>query len=101
MHKDTLRNLTGLVQLYYMKNTTHQMNMLIHFQLIIFSAKLNIHGIIFEGKRSGEVHNFTTIVSPVHKNIEKFRGGIPWFMIDTKHFTSKINFRREKRKVLN
>ena len=33
-------------------------------------------GIIFKGKRSGIIHNFTTDVDPEYKYIEKFRGGL-------------------------
>ena len=34
---------------------------------------------IFRGKRSGIIHNFTMDVDPGYKYIEKFRGGVQWF----------------------
>ena len=41
---------------------------------------------IFKGKRSGIIHNFTMDVDPGYKCIEKFRGGVQWYMMDTKDF---------------
>ena len=35
-------------------------------------------GMIFKGKRSGIIHNFTMDVDPGYKYIEKFGGGIQW-----------------------
>ena len=48
---------------------------------------------IFKGKRSGIIHNFTMDVDPGYKYIEKFRGGVSWYMLETKDFTSSINFK--------
>ena len=52
-------------------------------------------GMIFKGKRSGIVHNFAMDVDPGYKYIEKLRGGIQWYMMDTKDFISSINFKFE------
>ena len=35
-------------------------------------------GMIFKGKQSAIIHNFTMDVNPGYKYIEKFRGGIQW-----------------------
>ena len=48
---------------------------------------------IFKGKRSGTIHNFTMDVDPGYKYIEKFRGGVQWYMMNTKDFISSINFK--------
>ena len=48
---------------------------------------------IFKGKRSGLIHNFTLGVDPCYKYFEKFRGGIQWFMMNTKDFISSNNFK--------
>ena len=50
-------------------------------------------GMIFKGKRSGIIHNFTMDVSPGYKYIEKFRGGVSWYMMDTKDIISSISFK--------
>ena len=50
-------------------------------------------GKIFKGKRSGIVHYFTMDVDPGYKYNEKFRGGVQWYMMETKDIISSINFR--------
>ena len=50
-------------------------------------------GMILGGRRSGKIHNFTMDVDPGYKYIEKFRGGVSWFMLETKDFISSINFK--------
>ena len=48
---------------------------------------------IFKGKRSGIIHNFTMDVDPAYKYIEKFQGGVQWYMMHTKDIISSINFK--------
>ena len=50
-------------------------------------------GVIFKGRRSGIIRNFTMDVDPGYKYIEKFRGGISWYMLKTMDFISSINFK--------
>ena len=50
-------------------------------------------GMIFRGKRSGIIHNFTMDVDPGYKYIEKFRGGIQWYMMESKDIISSICFK--------
>ena len=50
-------------------------------------------GMIFKGRRSGIIHNFTMNVSPGYKFVEKFRGGVSWFMLHTKDVISSINLK--------
>ena len=50
-------------------------------------------GIILKGRRSGTIHNFTMDVDPDYKYIEKFQGGISWYMLKTTDFISSINFK--------
>ena len=50
-------------------------------------------GMIFKGKRSGIIHNFTMDVDPGYKYIEKFRGGIQWYMMESKDIISSICFK--------
>ena len=50
-------------------------------------------GMIFKGKRSAIIHNFTTDIEPGYKYIEKFRGGRQWYMMETKDIISNINFK--------
>ena len=48
---------------------------------------------VFKGKASGIIHNLTMDVDPGYKYIEKFRGGVQWYMMDTNDFISSINFK--------
>ena len=50
-------------------------------------------GMIFKGKRSGIIHNFTMDVDPGYQYIEKFRGGIQWYMMESKDIISSICFK--------
>ena len=53
-------------------------------------------GMIFKGKRSGVIHNFTMDVDPGYKYIEKFRGGVQWYMMESKDIVSSICFKLKK-----
>ena len=50
-------------------------------------------GMIFKGKRTGIVHNFTLDVDQGYKYIEKFHGGIQWYMLESKDIISSICFK--------
>ena len=50
-------------------------------------------GMIFRGKRSRIIHNFTMDVDPGYKNDEKFRGGVQWFMMESKDIISSSCFK--------
>ena len=50
-------------------------------------------GMIFKGKRSGIIHNLTSDVSPGYRFIEKFRGGVQWYMMESKDAISSICFK--------
>ena len=46
----------------------------------------------FKGKSSGINHNFTMDVDPGYKYIEKIRGGVQRYMIQSEDFVSGISF---------
>ena len=50
-------------------------------------------GLIFKSKRSGIIHNFTMDVDPGYKYIERFRGGVQWYMMESKDIISSICFK--------
>ena len=51
------------------------------------------HGMIFHGRTSGVIHNFTMNVSPAYNFIEKFRGGVQWYMMQSRDSISSICFK--------
>ena len=48
---------------------------------------------IFKGKRSGIIHNFAKDVDPGYKYIEEFRGGVQWYMTESKDIISSVCFK--------
>ena len=48
---------------------------------------------IFKGRRSGEIPNFTMDVDPGYKYIKKFRGGVQCYMVESKDIISSICFK--------
>ena len=50
-------------------------------------------GMIFRGKHGGIIHNFTMDVDPGYKYIEKFRGGVQLYMMESKDIISSICFK--------
>ena len=53
-------------------------------------------GMIFKGKRSGIIFNYTMDVNPGYKYIEKFRGGVLYYMMELKDIISSICFKLKK-----
>ena len=51
---------------------------------------------IFRGKRNRPIDNFTINVNPGYKHIEKFHGGVQWYMMQCKDFFSSISFGLKK-----
>ena len=47
---------------------------------------------IFKGKRSGIIHKFAMDVDQGYKYIEKFQGGVQWYMMESKDIISSICF---------
>ena len=47
---------------------------------------------IFKEKRRGNIHNFSMDVDPDYKYIEKFRGGLQWYMMEFKDVISSTSF---------
>ena len=52
-----------------------------------------VKGMIFKGRRSGMIHNWTMTVDPVYKNVQKLAGVTTWYMTETKDVISSIFFK--------
>ena len=48
---------------------------------------------IFKGKRTGVIMNFTMDVDPGYKYIEKFHCAVQWYMLESKDIISSICFK--------
>ena len=59
----------------------------------IFIECDSARGMIYRGKQSNIIHNFTMDVSQGYRCIEKFRGGVQWYMMESKGIISSICFK--------
>ena len=48
---------------------------------------------IFKGKRTRVIHNFTMDVDPGYKYVEKVRGGVQWYMMESVDNISSLSFK--------
>ena len=97
MFDDSLKDLLGinartLHEEYYLSQNPADM---LSFDNIFLECDIS-KGMIFKSKRSGIFHNFTMDVDPGYRYIEKFRGGLQSYMMDSKHIISSIRFKIKK-----
>ena len=92
-YDNTIRDLLGFnaVILEYEYNLSQNPVDILSFDIIFLEC--DIAQGIFKGKRSGIIHNFTMDVDPGYKYIEKFRGGVQWYMMESKDVISSICFK--------
>ena len=48
---------------------------------------------IFKGRKSNTIHNWTMTVDPGYKYVEKFSGVISWYLMQSKNIISSICFK--------
>ena len=97
MFDDSIRNLLGfnartLYEEYTLSNNPVDM---LSFDKIFLECDI-AQGMIFTGKRSGIIHNFTMDVNPGYKYNEKFRGGVLYYMMESKDIILSICFKLKK-----
>ena len=82
---DSIRSLLGFNKrsIYEEYNLSDNPVDILSFDNIFIETDI-AQGIIFKGKRSGIIHNFTMDVHPGYKYIEKLRGGVQWYMMESK-----------------
>ena len=94
MFDDSIKNLLGFNARTLYEEYTPSDNPvdILSFDNIFLECNI-AQGMIFKGKRSGIIHNFTMDVDPGYKYIEKFRGGVQWYMMESKDIISSICFK--------
>ena len=94
MFDDSIRDLLGLNgrTLYEEYNLSPNPVDILSFDNIFLECDI-AQGMIFKGKRNGIIHNFTMDVDPGYEYIEKFRGGVQWYMMESKDIISSIRFK--------
>ena len=87
VYEDSTGNLLGFDEtiLYEEYNLSKKPVNNLEFDIIFIHTDI-AQGLIFKSKSSGIIHNFTMDVDPGYKYIEKFRGGIQWYMLKTNIF---------------
>ena len=91
---DSIRDLLGCnrTSIYEKYNLSPNPLDIISFVNIFIESNI-AQGMIFKGKRSGVIHNFTMTVNPGYKYVERFEGGISWYAMNNIDVISSINFR--------
>ena len=91
---DSIRHLLGFnkTTIYEKENLSQNIVDISSFDNIFIECNI-AQGMIFKGKRSGIIHNSTIDVDPGYKYVEKFRGGVQWYMMESKNIISSIYFK--------
>ena len=91
MFDDSIKDLSGFhaITLYeeYMFSTNPVD--ILTFDNIFLECDI-AQGLIFKGRKSNIIHNWTMTVDPGYKYVGKFSGGITWYMMQSKDIISRI-----------
>ena len=99
MFDDSIRDLLGFNARTLYEEYTQSNNPvgILSFDNIFVETDIAI-GMIFKGKRTGVIMNFTMDVDPGYKYIEKLHGGVQWYMLESKDIISSICFKLKNEK---
>ena len=91
---DSMRDLLGFNQttIYEEFNLSPNPVDILPFDIIFLECDI-AQRMIYRGRRSGIIHNWTMTVDPGYKYVESFTGGITWYMMESKNFISSICFK--------
>ena len=90
---DSIRNLLGFHETILHKEYNLSPNPvdILAFDSIFLQSDI-VKGMIFKG-RSGIIHTWTMTVDPGYIYVEKFAGGITWYMAETRDVISSTSFK--------
>ena len=93
MFDDSIKDFSGFhaITLYEEYNLSTNPVDILSFNNIFLECDI-AHGMIFKGRKSNINHNWTITVDPGYKSVEKFSGGIIWYMMQSKDIISCICF---------
>ena len=91
MFDDSIKDLLGFnARTLYEEYTPSNIPVdILSFDNIFLECDIS-NGMIFKGKRRGILMNFTMDVDPGYKYIEKFHGGVQWYLVESKDIISSI-----------
>ena len=90
--ENSIRNLLGFGETILYNDYTLSPNPvdILSFDDIFIECDI-AQSMIFKGRRSGIIHNFTMNVSPGYKFLEKFSGGVSWYIKQSKDIVSSVS----------
>ena len=96
---DSLGELLGFAKttLYEEYNISPNPVDIISFDNIFIECDI-AKGMIYRGKQSNIIHNWTMTVNPGYKYVERFFGAITWYMMESKDIISSICFKLKNEK---
>ena len=91
---DSIGNLLGFdkTSIYEEYNLSPKPVDILSFDNIFIECDI-AQSMIFKGKRTGIIHNFTMDIDPGYKYVEKFRGGVMWYLMESKDIISSVCFK--------
>ena len=91
---DSIRDLLGFnkTTIFEKYNLSQNPVDLLSFDNVFIECDI-AQSMIFKGKRSGIIHSFSMDVDPGYKYLEKFHGGVQWYMMESKDIISSICFK--------
>ena len=91
---DSIRDLLGFnkTTIYEEYNLSPNPVDILSFDNIFLECNI-AQGMIFKGRKSNMIHNWTMTVDPGYKYVENFSGGISWYMMQSKDIISSICFK--------
>ena len=101
---DSIRNLLGFNKTTIFEEKIFSNNTvdILSFDNIFLESD-TAHGMTFKDKRSGIKRIFTMDVNPGYKYLENFRGGVQWYMMESKDIISSkcFNFKNENIQIVS
>ena len=99
---DSIRNLLGLSENMLFKEYILSNNLvdILSFDKFFFERDIARGRMLFRGKRSNIIHNWTMTVDPGYKHEKKISGGVTWYMMETKDVVSSISLKLQT-KIMN
>ena len=94
MFDDSIKDLLGFhaITLYEKYNLPTNPVDILSFDIIFPECDI-AQGMIFKGRKSNIIQNWTMTVDPGYKYVETFSGGISWYMMQSKDIVSSICFK--------
>ena len=94
MFDDSIKDLLGIhaITLYEEYNLSTNPVDILSFDNSFLECDIS-QGMIFKGRKSNIIHNWTMTVDPGYKYVEKISGGITWYMMQSKDIMSSICFK--------